>query len=85
MSELAKSGVAAARKYVKKKKVNLPRVISILKFSGVLPLMPIFTGRSSLGALSDGIVNGVKIIKDLNNGKKVQLGKGQHLEPYKNG
>lgn len=87
----------AAKKY--KNKLKQPRVISVPKTGGVLPLLPIFAGLSALGALSGGVSN---IIKTINEAKaardqlkesqrhnsvmeSVKLGEGLEIKPYKKG
>lgn len=47
-----------------KRKVNKPRVITIPKKGGFLPLIPIFAGLSALGALSGGAAGIAKVVND---------------------
>lgn len=83
----AKTCIAAAKKSVlKKRNKKFSRIIPIPKKGGVLPLVPIFAGLSALGALTGGISNVVKTVKDFQSsrGTPIHLGKGLYLAPYKN-
>jgi len=66
-------------------KTKTPRIIPIPKKGGVLPLIPIFAGLSALGALTGGVGNIVKVVKELNSGKNtpIHLGKSLYLAPHK--
>lgn len=91
----------AFRKVLKRNKslMEIPRVIPVPKIGGILPLIPIFAGLSALGALTGGVTQIVKTIKDVKNANEqlvetnrhnkqmeaVALGKGLHLKPYKKG
>lgn len=80
----ARLAVQAAKIAIKNHKIprkvihnELPRVISVPKIGGVLPLIPIFAGLSALGALmggSAGVANAVisanKAKKDFNEAKR---------------
>jgi len=44
--------MAVARKVFKSKKTKVPRIITMPKKGGVLPLVPIFASLSALGELS---------------------------------
>ncbi|XP_030745722.1 uncharacterized protein LOC115874649 [Sitophilus oryzae] len=56
--------------------IKTPRVIKIPKTGGILPLIPIFAGLSALGALSGGIANVVKAVKETKAAKE-QLNEAQ--------
>ncbi|KAF2889561.1 hypothetical protein ILUMI_16612 [Ignelater luminosus] len=49
---------------MKKKTIKTPRVITVPKTGGILPLIPIFAGLSALGALSGGAAGIAKAVKD---------------------
>lgn len=61
----------AARKFVKtsggKRNIRTPRIISIPKVGGILPLIPIFAGLSALGSLAGGAAGLYKTISDVKN------------------
>lgn len=81
--KLSKKCVAVARKVFKTKKSKVPRIITIPKRGGVLPLIPIFAGLSALGALTGGVANVVKVASEFNRNTPSHLGKGLYLTPYK--
>ena len=91
ITKLVKTCLSAARKTKtknkksKNKKAKTPRIIPIPKKGGILPLIPIFAGLSALGALTGGVGNIVKVVKELNSGKNtpIHLGKGLYLAPHK--
>jgi len=85
ITKLVKTCLSAAKKSKKSKKTKTPRIIPIPKKGGVLPLIPIFAGLSALGALTGGVGNIVKVVKELNSGKNtpIHLGKGLYLAPHK--
>ncbi|KAE9541025.1 hypothetical protein AGLY_004270, partial [Aphis glycines] len=64
--KLSKKCVAVARKTFKTKKTKAPRIITVPKKGGVLPLIPIFAGLSALGALTGGVANVVKMANEFN-------------------
>lgn len=97
--------IKLARKYIKKafrgkkSKIIIPRVISVPKLGGFLPLIPILTALSALGALASG---GSAIARAVNSAKSakqqleenarhnksmeaIAMGKGLYLKPYKKG
>jgi len=86
ITKLVRTCLSAAKK-TKNKKTKTPRIIPIPKRGGVLPLIPIFAGLSALGALTGGVGNIVKVVKELNSGKNspIHLGKGLYLSPHKGG
>lgn len=51
-------------------KIRKPRIISIPKYGGFLPLVPIFAGLSALGALSGGVSGIIKAVSDARNARK---------------
>lgn len=97
--------IKIARKHIKKSfrgkksKIILPRVISIPKVGGFLPLIPVLTALSALGALATGgsaiarAVNSAKTAKqqleeNARHNKSMEaiaMGKGLFLKPYKKG
>lgn len=99
------SAIKIARKIIhkslgkKKKEVVVPRVISVPKIGGFLPLIPILTALGAIGSLSAG---GAAIAKAINNAKTareqleenkrhnksieaIALGQGLYLKPYRKG
>lgn len=72
------AAVKSAKQFKKQNNISLPRVIPIPKTGGVLPLIPIFAGLSALGALSGGISNIIKNVKDVNIAKSVLAEKKRH-------
>lgn len=82
-----------------KRKINNPRVISVPKTGGFLPLIPIFAGLSALGALGSGTAGIIKAVGDAKAASKlleesqrhnkmmesIAMGKGLYLKPYKKG
>ena len=87
LKKILKTGIAAAKKSLPKKMKNKkhPRIISIPKKGGVIPLIPIFAGLSALGTITGGISNVIKAVKDFQSARKepVHLGKGLYMTPYK--
>jgi len=86
ITKLVRTCLTAAKKskiFKKNKNTKTPRIIPIPKKGGVLPLIPIFAGLSALGALTGGVSNIVKVVKELNSGKNnpIHLGKGLYLAP----
>jgi len=81
--KLSKKCLAVARKTFKNKKTKVPRIISIPKKGGVLPLIPIFAGLSALGALTGGVANVVKMAGEFKRDSKSHLGGGLYITPYK--
>lgn len=91
--------IAAAKEMTANTDVKLPRVISIPKTGGVLPLIPIFAGLSATGSLAGGVAGIVKTINEYKDAKKrleelkrhnekleaLCIGKGLHIKPHKNG
>jgi len=81
------------------RKLKVPRVISIPKTGGVLPLIPIFAGLSALGTLAGGAAGIAKTVNDYKSAQKnleetqrhnktmesLALGKGLYIKPHKNG
>lgn len=64
-NDLNKAAKIAFRTVSKiKRRVNKPRVITIPKKGGFLPLVPIFAGLSALGALSGGAAGIAKAVND---------------------
>ena len=82
-SILIRTCLTAAQKS-KTKKTKTLRIIPIPKNGGVLPLISIFAGLSTLGATTGGIGNKVKVVNDLKSDKNtsVYLGEGLYLTPY---
>lgn len=80
-------------------RIKTPRVISIPKIGGVLPLIPIFAGLSALGAITGGASSIAKFLNDAHSAKinleekkrhnqkmeSIALGNGLHLKPYRKG
>lgn len=83
----------------KKSQVVIPRVIRVPKIGGFLPIVPILTALSAMGAIASG---GASIAKALNTAKNakeqlqenirhnnkmesIAMGKGLYLKPFKNG
>lgn len=83
LTKLCKKCITTARKAFKTVKSKVPRIISIPKKGGVLPLIPIFAGLSALGALTGGVANVVKMATEFNRNTTSHLGKGLYLAPYK--
>lgn len=99
------SAIQIARKSIqnsfkgKKSKAVIPRIISVPKIGGFLPLIPIIAALGALGSLSGG---GAAIAKAVNSAKSaknqldeaqrhnktmesIAMGKGLYLKPYKKG
>ncbi len=84
-----------SRKGALKSVLKSPRIIPIPKSGGFLPLIPILTGISKIGAIAGGatsIFNAIKDIinmrREMKNGKGMsskQVGSGLFLRPYKRG
>lgn len=83
-----------------KKKIKIPRVISVPKTGGFLPfLVPLLAGLSAVGSVAGGAAGVAKAINAARDAKKqldeairhnkameaVSLGKGLYLKPYKKG
>lgn len=97
--KIAQKVVHANFKGKKRSNINIPRVISVPKIGGFLPLIPILTALSALGGLATGGSAIVKAVNDIKNGKEqlaeasrhnrymesIAMGKGLHLKPYKTG
>ena len=83
LMKLSKKCVAVARKTFKNKKTKVPRIITVPKKGGVLPLIPIFAGLSALGALTGGVANVVKLASEFKRNTPSHLGRGLYLAPYK--
>lgn len=94
------AALKAAKTFKKFNNISNPRVIQLPKTGGALPLVSIFAGLSALGALSGGIANIVKSVRDTSsardvfedskghNRKEIAIGKsgsGLYLKPYKRG
>lgn len=99
-SKAIKIAYAAAKKIFKKnKRIKLPRIISIPKTGGILPLIPIFAGLSALGSLAGGAAGIAKAVNDYKSAQKnfseserhnkmmesIAIGKGLYIKPYKKG
>jgi hypothetical protein len=65
-----KAAKAAVKEIGGVSKIRKPRIISIPKYGGFLPLVPIFAGLSALGALSGGVSGIVKAVNDAKNARK---------------
>lgn len=90
----SKTGKTAIRRSTAK-----PRIVSIPKTGGVLPLIPIFAALSALGALSGGAAGITKAVNDASAARKdlleaqrhnrsmesIAMGKGVFLRQYKKG
>jgi len=83
LMKLSKKCLTVARKTFKKRKTKVPRIITIPKKGGVLPLIPIFAGLSALGALTGGVANVVKLANEFKRNTPSHLGGGLYLTPYK--
>lgn len=100
-----KKAIQTARKIIKhsfkgrKSDVKIPRVISVPKIGGFLPLVPVLTALGALGALASGSASIAKAITTAKNGREqleesrrhnrtleaIAMGKGLYLKPYKKG
>lgn len=80
--------------------IQIPRVLPIAnRVGGALPLIPLFAAAGALGSLIGGASGVMRAVNDASNAKKqleestrhnktveaIALGKGLHLQPYKNG
>lgn len=72
------AAIRRAKAFKNRNKITCPRVIPIPKTGGVLPLVPIFAGLSALGALSSGVSNIVKTVKDLKNAREMLSDSKRH-------
>lgn len=73
LKEAIKVALSAAKYVVKRKKniIKTPRVISVPKLGGALPLLiPLFAGLSAIGALSGGAAGIAKAVNDARNAQK---------------
>lgn len=99
-SDLNKSARIALRTVKRiKRKIKNPRVISVPKTGGFLPLIPIFAGLSALGALGGGAAGIAKAVHDAKAAteqlkeaqrhnkmmESIAMGKGLYLKPYRKG
>ena len=73
-------------------KMSQTRIIPIPKTGGMLPLIPIVTGISKIGAIAGGVSSIVNAIRDiinlrktLRNGQQQQVGNGLFLTSYRKG
>lgn len=101
---LISAALKASRKAVKqaggRKKIKFPRILPVSsKIGGVLPLIPIFAGLSSIGALAGGAAGVYKAINEAKSARHqleenkrhnktmeaIALGKGLYLKPHKTG
>lgn len=83
----------------KKSNVIIPRVIRIPKIGGFLPIIPILTALSAVGALATGGSSIMKAINSTKDAKRqleenirhnksmenIAIGKGLYLKPFKKG
>ena len=83
LTKLTKKYVAVTQKAFKTKKTKVPRLITIPKKGGVLPLIQIFAILSILGALTDGVANVVEVANEFNRNTPSHLGNGLYLTPCK--
>lgn len=99
------SAIKTARKVIqrsfrgKKSQIIVPRIISVPKAGGFLPLIPILTALGALGALSSGGAAIARAVISAKSAKKqleenmrhnksmeaISMGKGLYLKPYKKG
>lgn len=99
-SNLNKSARIALRTVRRiKRKINNPRIITVPKTGGILPLIPIFAGLSALGALGGGAAGIAKAVNEAQVAAKqleesqrhnkmmeaIAMGKGLYLKPYREG
>lgn len=99
---LIRQSLVAVKKALNNKKiVRLPRIISLPKTGGVLPLIPIFAGLSALGTLTGGVAGIVKTLNETKHAREqlnesqrhnrmmeavaIRRGEGLYLKPYKTG
>lgn len=99
---LIRQSLLAVKKVLNKKKIShLPRIISLPKTGGVLPLIPIFAGLSALGTLTGGVAGIVKTLNETKHAREqlnesqrhnrmmeavaLRRGRGLYLKPYKSG
>lgn len=85
----------SVQKTRKGRKVVAPkRIIQLPKSGGILPILPILAGLSTLGSVASSAVGIYKTINDIRNGNKriaeeraknVKVGNGLYLQPYKGG
>src|SRR5436190_7899117 len=96
-SDLNKSARIALRTVKRiRRKIQNPRIISVPKTGGILPLLPIFAGLSALGALGGGAAGIAKAVNDAKAAREylkeaqrhnkmmeaIAIGKGLYLKPY---
>lgn len=99
------SAIRIARKAIKKSlkgkksKVMIPRIITVPKIGGFLPLIPILTALGAIGSLATGGAAIAKAVNATKNAKNqleeasrhnkamesISVGKGLYLKPYKKG
>lgn len=99
------SAIKIARKAInkslkgKKSRVVIPRIISVPKIGGFLPIIPILTALGAIGSLATGGAAIAKTVNAAKDAKKqldesirhnktmeaIGVGKGLYLKPYKKG
>lgn len=99
------SAIRIARKAInkslrgKKSRVIIPRIISVPKIGGFLPIIPILTALGAIGSLATGGAAIAKAVNATKDAKKqleesirhnktmeaIAVGKGLYLKPYKKG
>lgn len=94
-----KAAIRSANEKAKGKRVKIPRILKIPKYSGgVLPIIPILAGLSAVGAIAGSVAGVVKTAKDIriaqkqleenvrhNKAMELKVGNGLYLKPHGRG
>lgn len=94
-----KAAIRSANKKTQGKRVKIPRILKIPKYSGgILPILPILAGLSAVGAIAGSTAGVVKTAKDIriaqkqleenirhNKAMELKVGKGLYLRPHAGG
>ena len=90
LDHFADKALGAVRREIKKKKVLLPRIISVPKSGNGLALIPILAAISTLGGAASGVRSIVQAVSDIVDaerkmfpGEQKQVNNGLYLAPYK--
>lgn len=94
-----KAAIRSAKKSAKGKRVKVPRILKVPKYTGgILPIVPILAGLSAIGSIVGSVAGVVKTAKDIkiaqkqleenvrhNKAMEVKVGKGLYLKPDSRG
>lgn len=94
-----KAAIRSVKKSAKGKRIKVPRILKVPTFTGgILPILPILAGLSSIGAIVGSAAGVIKTAKDIKVAQKqleenkrhniameMKVGKGLYLRPHKSG